>query len=106
LREPAKTSDTKKTGTKTKAAAKKTAKKPVVKKKKAKKVLTPEEKEKADLRELKKMALLKKPTLLPETAWAVYVTNNIKGGQGKVTDKIKEVARSFAELSESDKEVC
>ncbi|KAK2603860.1 hypothetical protein QQS21_003984 [Conoideocrella luteorostrata] len=102
------------TGAKTKKSPAK--KKPVAKKKKkpasaaakkpkkAKKTLTPEEKDKAELRELKKMALLKGPALLPETGWAVYVADNVTAGQGKLTDKIKEVAESFAALSVSEKE--
>ncbi|KAK9439334.1 High mobility group, HMG1/HMG2 [Metarhizium brunneum] len=95
---------TKKTTTKKASAAKKKTKKAAAPKRKTKKVLTPEEKEKADLRELKKMALLKRPTQLPESAWAVYVTNNIGAGEGKVTERIKEVSSRFAGLSESEKE--
>ena len=82
--------------------AKPKAKKP---KKKAKKVLTPEEKEKAEIKELKNMALLKGPSLLPETLWSVYVADNLPSGQGKLTDKIKEVASRFSGLSEYEKDV-
>ncbi|KIE01899.1 HMG box protein, partial [Metarhizium majus ARSEF 297] len=95
---------TKKKTTKKASAVKKKTKKAAAPKRKTKKVLTPEEKEKADLRELKKMALLKRPTQLPESAWAVYVTNNIGAGEGKVTERIKEVSSRFAGLSESEKE--
>ncbi|PNY28351.1 Uncharacterized protein TCAP_01721, partial [Tolypocladium capitatum] len=90
-----------------KAPAKKKTKKTAAaapKKAKKKKVLTPEEKEKSELRELKKMALLKGPTLLPDSAWSVYVSENLSSGQGSLTDKIKEVASSFGELSESMKD--
>lgn len=91
---------------KKKPATKKKVKKPAAKatKKPKKKQLTPEQKEKADLSELKKMALLKGPTLLPNTAWSVYVSDNVSAGQGKLTDKIKDVAEQFAGLSLSEKE--
>lgn len=103
---------------KTKPATKKKAKKPATKKKKAKKAkkpaakatkkpkkeLTPEEKDKADLKELKKMALLKGPALLPDSGWSVYVADNVAAGQGKVTDQIKQVAEKYTRLSEPEKE--
>ncbi|EFY89737.1 HMG box protein [Metarhizium acridum CQMa 102] len=113
MRSPAKISGskTKRTGTATKkkttkkaSATKKKTKKAAAPKRQTKKVLTPEEKEKADLRHLKKMALLKGPTLLPESAWAVYVTNNIGAGEGKLTERIKGISSRFAGLSESEKE--
>lgn len=92
-----------KTKTKTKAKEKKSvaAKKP----KKPKKEPTPEEKEKAELRELRKMALLKGPTLLPETDWSVYISSNLPSGEGKLSEKIKEVSASFKTISEAEKEV-
>jgi len=96
------TKTTKKKKTATKTAKKAAPKKP---KKKAKKVLTPEEKEKAEIKELKNMALLKGPSLLPETLWSVYVADNLPSGQGKLTDKIKEVASRFSGLSEYEKDV-
>ncbi|OAQ81624.1 HMG box protein [Purpureocillium lilacinum] len=95
------TKTTKKKKTATKTAKKAAPKKP---KKKAKKVLTPEEKEKAEIKELKNMALLKGPSLLPETLWSVYVADNLPSGQGKLTDKIKEVASRFSGLSEYEKD--
>lgn len=117
LREPTKTASTgktkKTTATKKKTtttkkkttATKKKAKKVVAPKKKAKKVLSPEEQDKADLRLLKKMALLKGPALLPDSAWSVFVSNNITTGQGKLTDQIKDVSAKFSGLSVSEKEV-
>ncbi|KND90136.1 hypothetical protein TOPH_05110, partial [Tolypocladium ophioglossoides CBS 100239] len=98
---------TKKTAaSKKKAPAKKKAKKTAAAapKKVKKKVLTPEEKERSELRELKKMALLKGPTLLPDSAWSVYVSENLPSGQGSLMDKIKEVSSSFGGLSESMKD--
>lgn len=99
---------TKKTAAAVPKKAKKKTKKTAAaapKKAKKKKVLTPEEKEKSELRELKKMALLKGPTLLPDSAWSVYVSENLPSGQGSLTDKIKDVSSSFSELSESEKDV-
>ncbi|POR31060.1 Uncharacterized protein TPAR_08726 [Tolypocladium paradoxum] len=96
-----------KTKAKKKAPAKKKTKKTAAaapKKAKKKKAPTPEEKEKSELRELKKMALLKGPTLLPDSAWSVYVSENLPSGQGTLTDKIKEVASRFGGLSESEKD--
>lgn len=114
MRQPTKAtgaSKTKKTTSATKkktTAAKKKPKKAAVTKKakKPKKELTPEEKEKADLRELKKMALLKGPVLRPDSVWSVYVSDNVRAGEGKLTDRIKEIASTFAGLSEAEKEVC
>ncbi|KYK55431.1 HMG box protein [Drechmeria coniospora] len=98
-KKPAKRSTpTKKKKKATKAAAPKKAKKT------AKRALTPEEKEKAAIRVLKKMALLKGPQLLPESSWAVYVSQNLTAGSGPLTDKIKEVASAFKNLSASEKE--
>ncbi|KAL7799166.1 hypothetical protein V8C37DRAFT_150925 [Trichoderma ceciliae] len=100
-----------------KPAAKKPAKKVVKKKavakkkvavKKAKKTtakrktLTPEQKEKAEIRKLKQMALLKGPTFLPETAWNVYMVDNIRGRGGKLVDNIKVIASSFKNLPEAE----
>lgn len=97
----------KKATTKKKPAVKKKAKKPAAKKptRKVKKEITPEEKEKKDLKQLKEMALLKMPTLLPETAWSVYVSENVNPGQGKLTDKVKELSSTFGHLSSVEKDV-
>lgn len=100
------TTTKKKTATK-KATKKKSPKKKAAPKKKkpAKKVLTPEEKEKADLRELRKKALLKGPSLLPETAWAVYVSENVPKGAGTLSEKIKTLSADFKAVSEFEKSV-
>ncbi|GAO15927.1 uncharacterized protein UV8b_02435 [Ustilaginoidea virens] len=85
--------------------AKKTKKTKKVKTRKAKKKLTDEEKEKANLRQLRKMALLKGPQLLPETAWSVFVADNFGAEeQGEFPDKIRGLADKFSRLSVSEKE--
>ncbi|KAL7936816.1 hypothetical protein V8C35DRAFT_208286 [Trichoderma chlorosporum] len=107
-----KSTTTKKTA---KPKAKKPAKKKAVKKKvavkkpkktikKKKKALTPEEKEKAEIKKLKQMALLKGPTLLPETAWNVYFVDNVRGSSGTAVDRAKTLAISFKNLNETEKE--
>ncbi|OAA33035.1 HMG box protein [Moelleriella libera RCEF 2490] len=114
-RSPAKSSTGSKTTKKTKTSApkkkkkavakKKPAKKPALKKaKKPKKAVTPEEKEKSELRQLRKMALLKGPQLLPESAWSVYMSDNMRAGQGSLSDKVKELSQSFANVSASEKD--
>ncbi|RFU82106.1 hmg box, partial [Trichoderma arundinaceum] len=93
-----------------KKAVKKAVKKKVAAKKpkktaaKKKKTLTPEQKENAEIRKLKQMALLKGPTFLPETAWSVYLSDNMRGSEGKLTDRVKAIATSFKTLPESEKE--
>ncbi|KAL7944809.1 hypothetical protein V8C42DRAFT_325978 [Trichoderma barbatum] len=100
----------------TKKAAKPKAKKPAkkaVKKKVAvkkpkktvkKKVLTPEQKERAEIKKLREMALLKAPTLLPETAWNVYMIDNIRGSTGSAAERTKALSTSFKNLTEAEKE--
>ncbi|EGR47622.1 uncharacterized protein TRIREDRAFT_122387 [Trichoderma reesei QM6a] len=101
----------------TKKAAKPKAKKPAkkaVKKKAAtkkpkaakKKVLTDEQKERLEIRKLKQMALLKGPTFLPETAWSVYMVDNMRGGTGgdALGDKVKALSTSFKNLPAAEKE--
>lgn len=87
-----------------KAAPKK--KKTVVKKKKTVKVLTPEQKEKAEIRELKTRALLKGPTFLPDTTWSVYLTENITSGDGPLPEKAKHLASTFKTISDLELNVC
>ena len=94
---PKKTS-TKKTATKKKAPKKKAAKK------KAKKPLSPEEKEKAEIRELRKMSLPKGPDLKPESAWSVYVSQNVTSGNPLV-EQIRGISTSFKSLSDFEKTV-
>ncbi|KAL7810488.1 hypothetical protein V8C44DRAFT_332280 [Trichoderma aethiopicum] len=114
---PKSSSATKKSSSTTKKAAKPKAKKPAkkaVKKKAAtkkpkaakKKVLTDEQKERLEIRKLKQMALLKGPSYLPETAWAVYMVDNLRGATGgdALGDKVKALATSFRNLPDSEKE--
>lgn len=95
----------------TKSVAK--AKKPKAKKKKAvkaapkkrvRKVLTPEEKRKAEVRELKKTALLKEPKKLPDRTWLVYISQHLKG-EKNVTEAMKQFAEAYKSLSASEIEV-
>lgn len=98
-----------------KPKAKKPVKKKVVKKKKVatkkpkkapkKKVLTDEQKDRLEIKRLKQMALLKGPTLLPETAWNVFLIDNIRAGEGPLTDKVKILSTSFKNLPEAEIEV-
>ncbi|KAM0255427.1 hypothetical protein ACHAQJ_005795 [Trichoderma viride] len=110
-----KSSTTKKSASKTtakpkaKKAVKKAVKKKVAVKKPKKttpkkKVLTPEQKDKAEIRKLRQMALLKGPTLLPETAWSIFLTDNMRTGEGKFADKVKAISTSFKNLPEAEKE--
>lgn len=122
MRSPAAKSTTSKSKTSakkkstTKKTAKPKAKKPVKKavkkkvaakkpKKAVKKKLTPEQKERAEIRKLKEMSLLKGPTLLPETAWNVYLVDNIRGSSGSAVDRAKALSTSFKNLTETEKEV-
>lgn len=89
----------------TKKPTKKKAKKAAPKKKKTKKTLTPEEKEKAEIRDLRKKALLKGPSLLPETAWSVFVSENVPTGHGSLADKVKAISADFKGISDIEKSV-
>jgi hypothetical protein len=96
----------KKTATK-KTATKKTATKKKAPKKKAKKAakpLSPEEKEKAEIRELRKMSLPKGPGLKPESAWSVYVSQNVTSGN-RLVDQIRGISTSFKSLSDFERTV-
>jgi hypothetical protein len=94
---------------KAKKAVKKAVKKKVAvkkpKKTATKKVLTPEQKDKAEIRKLRQMALLKGPTFLPETAWSVFLVDNMRAGEGSLADKVKAISISFKNLTEAEKEV-
>jgi len=86
---------------KKKVAAKRAAKKPA-------KVLSPEEKTKQTIRELKKVALLKQPALLPASSWLVYTSTNLKGTHNSAVgtaQTMKELAKAFSVLSTSELEV-
>lgn len=86
---------TTKKSTATKAKAKPKAKP------KPKKALTPEEKAKKEVRELKAKALLTEPKKLPETKWLVYVTQELTGTSvgGDLAGKTTAVSQSFKTLS-------
>ena len=64
---------------KTKATAKPKAKKTGGTKTRRKKPLSDEAKAKLEKRTLKKTALYNEPKSLPETAWVVYLTENVRG---------------------------
>lgn len=76
-------------------------------KKKKKRAPTPEEKAKAEVRELKARALLKEePKKVPDTAWKVYVSQELKGasvGQD-LAGSTKAVSEKFKNLSSSELE--
>lgn len=76
-------------------------------KKKKKRALTPEEKAKAEVKELKERALLKEPRKSPDTAWKVYVSQELKGasvGQD-LAGSTRAVSERFKNLSTSELEV-
>ncbi len=99
---------------KAKTAAKKKPKKKPVAKRAAKpgrpaKKLTPEEKKKVQVRELKKGALLSEPKKLPEQPWVLYVSENAKGTKigpdSSLAATMADLARSFKALSASELQV-
>ncbi|KAK2004621.1 HMG box protein [Colletotrichum falcatum] len=70
--------------------------------KKQVKVLTPEEKQKLDVRKWKKLALLPEPKRLPTTKWLVYVTETTKGAaesEVRLVSQLKDIGESFKNLS-------
>jgi hypothetical protein len=96
------------TATKRKAVkAKKPAAKKAAPKKRVKKVLTPEEKRKLEIRELKKIALLSEPKRLPDTAWMVYMQQGLGGlsSVAEVSNAVKGLGESYASLSSLEKQV-
>lgn len=93
---------------KKKTAAKKKAKpkkKPAAKPKRAKKVLTPEEKEKQLIRELKVKALREPISQSPIQAWVAFVAENLRGSKSAAPESMKEVAAKYRNLSPAEKEV-
>lgn len=92
---------------KTAAAARKKVvpkkKKPAAKKKKA---LTPEEKQKKELAQLRKMALPKGPKGKPGNVWTVFLADNVSSGTGvALADRVKQISAQFKDLSEHEKTV-
>jgi hypothetical protein len=98
---------TKKAAVKAKKPKAKKAVKAAPKKKRVKKVLTPEEKVKLEIRELKKKALLDEPKKLPDRSWLVYVSQHLKNHSvSDVTSAIKDLSASYKDLAASEIEVC
>lgn len=78
-------------------------------KKRAKKVLSPEAKKKAEIRQLKQLALLKKPKTLPSRPWLLYFSHHAKEAAAAGHDlasMAKQLGESFKALSTSEVEVC
>ncbi|OIW35164.1 hypothetical protein CONLIGDRAFT_689410 [Coniochaeta ligniaria NRRL 30616] len=103
-----KTTATKKKPAAKKAKATKKAKKPAVKKaapkKRVKKTVDPEAKRRAEVRELKKVALLQEPKRLPDRPWLVYTSQNVKSmTKETLGDTIRGLAVEYNSLSTSDK---
>ena len=92
---------------KTKAKAKAKPKpKPKPKLRIPKKELTPEEKTKLKIRELKKDSLAKdEPTYLPITKWMVFSSERLKGTTHKCTIVIPEIAAEYRALPAAELEV-
>ncbi|KAL9946487.1 hypothetical protein ACHAQF_002088 [Verticillium nonalfalfae] len=85
---------------------KKGAAKPKPKKvKKAKKEVAPEVKLAQEVRELKKIALLKEPKKLPETVWTLFTTQNIKSGEASLGERSKQLAEEYRLLDAAETEV-
>jgi hypothetical protein len=103
---PAKKSAATKAKPKTKAKAKTraTTKKPAPKKR-VRKVLTPEEKEKAKIAELRKIALREPVTHGAVTAYSQFVTVNLKGKKELATTLMRDLAPKFKELTPAEREV-
>jgi hypothetical protein len=99
---------TKKTSKAASTKAKAKAKPKPKPKPKKKKVLTPEEKAKKEVRELKVAALLNEPAKLPGTSWLVYVTQELKGKSvgGDLAGRTRAVREAFRSLSSYELEVC
>ncbi|KAH7035295.1 uncharacterized protein B0I36DRAFT_90737 [Microdochium trichocladiopsis] len=59
-----------------------------------------------DRRQLKRIAILFEPKTAPESAWRIYVAENLQGSQGtefeKVTEKMAGVAQAYKTLSASE----
>ncbi|KAF3360474.1 Charged multivesicular body protein 5 [Verticillium dahliae VDG1] len=99
-------SATKKAATKKAAPKKKkAAAKPKPKKvKKAKKEVAPEVKLAQEVRELKKIALLKEPKKLPETVWTIFTTQNIKSGEASLGERARQLAEEYRRLDAAETE--
>lgn len=103
------TTAAKKKATGKKSAGRKKAKKAkkAAPKKRVRKVLTPEEKTKLDVRNLKKIALLDEPKRVPDQAWLVYVAQNMKHvTKDTLGATVKGLASQYNSMGSFEKEVC
>jgi outer membrane biosynthesis protein TonB len=102
-RKPAKKPAAKKSAAKKAKPKKKVAAKP---KPKPKKVLTPEEKTRAEIRDLKLKALRIPVTQTPSSAWTVFAAEALAGqtGIGVAKTKLKDAGAKFKELTPAEKE--
>ncbi|OAA66729.1 high mobility group, hmg1/hMg2 protein [Niveomyces insectorum RCEF 264] len=88
---------------KKKSTKKAAAKKATAKKRAARKAQTPEEKKKVQVSKLKKTALLKEPSKLPEHPWILFVAEQTKGTKTEgstITTIMADLSRSFKSLSQ------
>jgi hypothetical protein len=105
---PAKKAAPAKTPARKPAAKKPAAKKAAVKPKprRVKKVLTPEEKEKVKIRELRVKALKEPVSQIPVSAYNAYVAEKASGKNGgEPQGRIADAARAFKSLTPAEHEV-
>lgn len=89
-----------------KRKAKATLKKnPKTKKRASKKPVTPEVAQKTRVSELRKVALLKGPKMLPGTAYLAFCVENFATSTGSLPDKVKSIVEKYKGLSASQREV-
>jgi hypothetical protein len=89
-----------------KPAAKKAVAKPKPKPRRVKKVLTPEEKEKVKIRELRVKALKEPVSQIPVSAYNAYVAEKASGKNGgEPQGRIADAARAFKSLTPAEHEV-
>jgi len=84
----------------------KKAKKPATKPKRKTKKLTPEEKEKLAIKELKAKALRPPVSKRAVSAWTVFLTENIKGTGADAQQVFKGTPEKFRSLTPAEREVC
>ncbi|KAI5466681.1 hypothetical protein BGZ63DRAFT_4925 [Mariannaea sp. PMI_226] len=90
--------------TTTKKAAKHKPKPKPKPKKKAPRPLSPENQEKEELRQLKKWSLLTKLPCLPDGAWSLYVSQELKAGAEDLGTKMRALSTQFKALSSYERE--
>lgn len=94
------------TTTKAKPKKKKAAAKPKPKPKKRAVEKTPEQKLRDQIRERKRVALLKEPKKQPETAWTIFTSQNISSGERSLGERMKVLCDEYRSLSSSEHQVC